>query len=114
MELPKNIYDLAQTYFGHHGCWHFLRTIDDDLGGQHVRDRCFPPGDLWPKGLRAQGEPGSGEDFLKFHRMMIRNFKWIVMTAAPPKYFYVPWADFPDWLSSILDAMDPFYRQRLS
>ncbi|HYM77085.1 MAG TPA: tyrosinase family protein [Candidatus Dormibacteraeota bacterium] len=50
---------------------------------------------------------------MKFHRLMIRNFKWILMTVTPQKYFYVPWADFPNWLSEILDAMDPFYRQRL-
>lgn len=116
MRLPDNIYKLATVYFGHHGCWHYLRLVPDDLGGQEIRANCFPPKEfrLWPGGLRMQGAPGSGEDFLKFHRMMIRNFKWVVMTSGLPKYFYVPWPDFPIWLSSILDAMDPFYRQRLS
>ena len=115
MRLPDNIYELAKVYFGHHGCWHYLRLVPDDLGGQQVRDKCFPSGGFnpWPKGLRMQGQEYSGEDFFKFHRIMIRNFKWIITNAHGSPYPYVPWTDFPDWLSSMLDAMDPFYRRKL-
>jgi hypothetical protein len=101
---------LVKKYFHHHGCWHALR---DPSYPQKKRDECFPPGGSFPKGLRAWNEPGSGEDFLRFHREMIRNFKWIISVAPGPKYSYKPWVDLPIWLAPVLDAMDPFYRQKL-
>jgi len=113
MKLPAPIFDLAKKHFACHGCWHRLRLIDSPEY-QQLRDKCFPKGELWPNGLKAQGEKGCGEDFLRFHRMMIRNFKWVVKDAPAPKYQYLPWTDFPVWVASVLDALDPFYRQTLS
>ena len=111
MRLPSPIYELAAKYFAHHGCWHELRN---PKYSQAQRDECFKPGEMLPNPLRSTREKGCGEDFLRFHRLMIRQFKWIVETAPPPKYEYRSWIDFPSWLSQIFDAMDPFYRQKLS
>jgi hypothetical protein len=110
MKLPSPIYDITKKYFAHHGCWHLLRSRSYT---QRQRDECFPAGMMLPNPLRYMGEKGSGEDFLRFHRLMLRNFKWIIMSALPPKYEYKPWNDLPVWLASILDAMDPNYRSNL-
>lgn len=111
MKLPAPIFDHAKKYFAHHGCWHELRSPSYS---QAVRNKCFPKGEMLPNELHKRGERGCGEDFLRFHRLMIRNFKWIIKAAPPPKYYYAPWSDFPNWLGPILDAMDPFYRRKLN
>ena len=110
MRLPLAVYKLTKMYFGHHGCWHRLR---EPTFTQAQRDECFPPDEVFPKGLRNWNEKGNGEDFLKFHRLMIRNFKWILEQLPEPRYAYIPWKDFPDWLAPIIDAADPTYRERL-
>jgi hypothetical protein len=116
MKLPEPIFSLVQEHFACHGCWHELRLLDSpEL--QKMRDKCFPkgPGSLWPKGLRSIQQQGCGEDFLRFHREMVRNFKWIVEKQALGSYTYVPWRDFPTWLSSALDqAGGPGYRGKLA
>lgn len=113
MNLPKPIFDLAQQYFSCHACWHWLRT-KDNKEGQDARNQCFPSPAMWPNGLVAQRQTGCGTDFLRFHRQMIRNFKWIVAKAPPCGYAYEPWVDFPDWLATILDKVLRSYRQKIA
>ena len=110
MRLPLPVYKLVNQYMGHHGCWHRLR---DPSFTQQQRDACFPPGELFPHGLRDWTQQGSGVDFLRFHRMMIRNFKWILQQISPCSYAYHPWKELPQWLAPLLDAMDPVYRDKL-
>jgi hypothetical protein len=115
MKLPNNIYAMVKEYMGHHGCWHKLRREDYS---QEARNRCFSPGGPshwpWPNGLKEQGQQGSGDDFLKFHRLMIRNFRWIVATAPGPRYSYIPWQQFPPWLIDIFTMVDPRYVTRVN
>jgi hypothetical protein len=115
MELPKNIYPLVQEHMGHHGCWHKLRREDFN---QEARNRCFsargPSHWPWPKGLKEQGQQGSGDDFLKFHRLMIQNFKWIVENAPGPRFSYIPWQQFPGWLIDIFKKVNPKYVIRVN
>ncbi len=113
MRLPQLIFDLAKAAFGHHGCWHYLR-MDDSEEGRAQRRKCFPPCEMWPDGLHSFREKGCGEEFLKFHRMMIRNFKWIVNSAPPPKYWYLPWEKLPCWVESTIDVLDPFYLRKFN
>jgi hypothetical protein len=113
MKLPRPIFDLVKKAFRHHGCWHYLR-MDDSLQGEAQRRKCFPPCEMWPDGLHSFREKGCGEEFLKFHRMMIRNFKWIVNSAPVPKYWYSPWEKFPCWVESKIDVLDPFYLRKLN
>jgi hypothetical protein len=103
MRLPINIFLLTKKYFKCHGCWHEMRSPSVP---KKDRERCFP-------GLRALGEPGAGEDFLRFHREMVRNFKWLIKNAEGPKYDYVQWNHFPNWLEGLLDAFRPPYRRQL-
>jgi hypothetical protein len=115
LNLPPPIFDRVKMAFAHHGCWHDLRSSTSS-GARALRNKCFGKGELgklWPDGLKAQEEAGSGKDFFLFHRLMIRNFKWIIKDAMP-KYQYAPWTDFPCFVASALDAMDPCYRQELA
>lgn len=64
-----------------------------------VVKRCFP--DFNP--LAPAGQPGSGEQFLEFHRHMICHFKWIVINVNEPNYAYRPWSELPPWVVSYLD-----------
>jgi hypothetical protein len=114
MKLPSPIFELVRAKFSCHGCWHRLR-MPDSSRAQAIRNRCFGKGELgtlWPKGLQAQENPGSGQDFLLFHRLMIRNFKWIV-EHAKPSYQYRPWVDFPPFVASALDQTSASYRRDL-
>jgi hypothetical protein len=69
-----------------------------------VRERCFP-------GLIQEGLPGSGRQFLDFHRKMIREFKWYVINTPGPRYDYRPWRELPAWLAGLMDASLPQYRE---
>jgi Common central domain of tyrosinase len=103
MRLPINIYTLTRKHFDCHACWHEMRSPSIP---QEKRNQCFP-------GLRALGQRGAGEDFLRFHREMIRNFKWLLQDAPGTKYRYRPWYDFPTWIECLLDAFHPTYRRQL-
>lgn len=93
MRLPLAIYDLAFPAFAHHGCWHDMR---DGLYDDNVVKRCFP-------GLIQAGDPGSGQQFLEFHRHMIRHFKWILLQVKELDYEYRPWVELPPWVVSYMD-----------
>ncbi|HEY6393576.1 MAG TPA: tyrosinase family protein [Bryobacteraceae bacterium] len=93
MRLPFSIYKVALPVFAHHGCWHEMRT---GKFPESVVQRCFP-------GLIQESKPGSGQQFLEFHRHMIRHFKWIVLDAREPNYEYRPWSGLPPWVVSYLD-----------
>ena len=103
MKLPFHIYRAVKEPFAHHGCWHYMRmpSVPDD-----VRNRCFP-------GLIAAGEPGSGLQFLDFHRHMIRHFKWYTINTSGPRYDYRPWTAPPLWLSGVMEAYSPGYLDRM-
>ncbi len=51
-------------------------------------------------------EAGAGEEFLRFHRQMVRNFKWLVeyTPGLDARYRYEPWPTLPARLRELLDA----------
>ena len=77
MRLPDNIYNAVKPLFAHHAPWHNARKPENrSLRG---------PGTLFP-GLKGIDEPGSGEQFLRFHRDMVRLFKWVLANTPGPAY----------------------------
>jgi Common central domain of tyrosinase len=111
MKLPSPIFESVKSAFAHHGCWHSLRVF----GTNADLARCFPQGAMLPNVPRLVPNCGCGEDFLRFHRLMIRNFKWIIDNSPLPKYRYASWTDFPDWLSPLIDGVtSATYRQELA
>jgi hypothetical protein len=91
MRLPDHIYLVARPIFEHHASWHVAR--DPRFPGHAAARRALP-------GLRLIHEPGAGEEFLRFHRVMVRHFKWIITGTRGPAYEYEPWRRLPGWLEA--------------
>jgi hypothetical protein len=84
----------------HHAPWHIARFPENqDMRGP---DTQLPD-------LKGLDEVGSGEQFLRFHRVMIRIFKWVLENTPEPKYEYKPWKEFPSWLTNDFEAARPGY-----
>lgn len=93
MRLPDALYQAMLPVFEHHGFWHFAR-IPANPNFEAAR-KVFPH-------LKLVTEPGSGEEFLRFHRVMMRNFKWLVENTPAAAYQFVPWTQLPDFLVELL------------
>src|SRR5712691_4993606 len=104
MRLPENLYRAAKPVFAHHAPWHAARQPD------HPERR--GPGTMFPD-VKALNEPGCGEQFLRFHREMIRVFKYLASTTSPP-YAYESWAAFPSWLQAMFDKAQPDFLDRVA
>jgi hypothetical protein len=100
--LPYPLYLALAPHLGTHRCWHFAR-----FDAAYELRKKFPgecDAQLFPR-----SKPGSGCDFLAFHRRMVRHFKWLIANTPGQKYRYKPWPMLPDWLESLLraDGFDP-------
>jgi hypothetical protein len=91
MRLPDHIYHVSRPVFDHHASWHVAR--DPRFPGHVAARRAFPE-------LRLIHEAGAGEEFLRFHRVMVRHFKWIITETRGPAYVYEPWSRLPGWLEA--------------
>src|SRR5688572_6014220 len=100
MRLPDHIYDSVKEHFPGHGEWHTAR--------QPNRANLRGLGTPFPN-LKGLNDAGSGEQFLLFHREMIRIFKWIIDTADGPQYNFVAWDTMPSWLSAYFESAKPGY-----
>ncbi|MBP6822498.1 MAG: hypothetical protein KA368_13195 [Acidobacteria bacterium] len=102
MRLPDHIYNAIKPPFAHHATWHAARLPDRrDMRG---------PGTEHPD-LKGINEAGSGEQFLRFHRDMVRVFRWIVEHTPGPQFLYTPWPQLPDWLAEIFETKVPGFLQ---
>lgn len=89
MRLPEHIYKAIKEPFAHHGPWHVAR--------QPENGRLRGPGNAFPD-LKSLDDAGSGEQFLRFHRDMVRMFKWFVENTPGPPFAFEPWDRLPSWL----------------
>lgn len=98
MRLPDHIYQVLKPHMAHHAPWHLARFPENaSMRG---------PGTQFPD-LKALNETGCGEQFLRFHRVMVRVFKWVLENSPSPKYQYAPWVQIPAWLANDFDAARP-------
>ena len=98
--LPANIYQACIAPFAHHAVWHTARH--PDWSGFAKARKVFP-------NIKLINQAGTGEEFLRFHRMMVREFKWIVANTAGPAYAYEPWPALADFVVQSLDQDPPDY-----
>ena len=96
MRLPDPLYRLTRDTFVHHAPWHFARMRAEWLepaeraAWQRAR-AAFPA-------VRYVDQPGAGEEFLRFHREMIRVFIWLIVATPEAGMEYRPWIQLPGWL----------------
>jgi hypothetical protein len=100
MRLPDELYHAAKPVFAHHAPWHAVRRP----ANAHLRG----PGTAFPN-LKGTNEAGSGEQFLRFHRDMVRVFKWLLINTPGSTYAYSPWEQLPSWLADVFEAARPGY-----
>ncbi len=97
MRLPDRLCGAVKPLFASHGRWHAARVpVNRALRG---------PGAEFPD-LRALNEPGSGEQFLVYHRQMLRTFAREVRRVDPA--FAIPsWSAIPPWLADFFSWSQP-------
>jgi hypothetical protein len=100
MRLPDHLYNAVKPLFAHHAPWHNAR--------QPANRSMRGPRTMFPD-LKGTDEPGSGEQFLRFHRDMVRLFKWVLANTPGPAYPFSPWDQLPPWLAGLFDATSPTY-----
>ncbi|HEY0429254.1 MAG TPA: hypothetical protein VGC76_15850 [Pyrinomonadaceae bacterium] len=102
MRLPDSLYQQVKTQMAHHMPWHIARWRREWLPPQSIpvwqaaRNQ-FP-------NVKYLDQAGSGDEFLRFHRMMVRHFKWILQQNPQSGFTYTPWTQFPAWLESSLQT----------
>lgn len=97
MRLPDTLCDAMRPHMNHSG-WHIAR----------LREQWLPIGERpdwriarneYPN-VKYLDEPGSGREFLVFHRNMIRSYKWFLTQPSAAQVVYQPWREIPDWLAA--------------
>ena len=98
MRLPDPLYGAVRSIFASHGRWHAAR-----LPGNAAQRG---PGTEFPA-LRALDEPGSGEQFLDYHREMLRAFTAVAARHPEASYELDRWKRFPSWLADFFAWSQP-------
>ncbi len=101
MRLPDVLYNALREQMGNHGNWHLARQRRGWLPVA-VR-RSWEQARQENTTLKFLDEAGSGEEFLTFHRHMVRHFKWLCDPANLPghSYRFEPWTELPAWLAAM-------------
>jgi len=98
MRLPDPLYGAVKPLFAPHALWHAARLpVNAALRG---------PGTGFP-GLRALDEPGSGEEFLIYHRAMLRTFGEEASRHPDTLFLLDRWNRFPSWLADFFAWSQP-------
>lgn len=98
MRLPDPLYTKVKRFCGRHAGWHDAR-----LPGNASRRG---PGTEFP-GLRALDEPGSGEQFLDYHRGMLTDFCEAAASGSSSRWALDRWEHFPSWLADYFAWAQP-------
>lgn len=104
MRLPGNLYNAVKHHMSGHSEWHVARLNPAEFGraGQAAINAACAK---YP-GVKCVKEAGAGEQFLEFHREMLRHFKWIVDDTAEPGFHFDEWTELPQW---VIDRLEPGY-----
>jgi hypothetical protein len=57
--------------------------------------------------IKYRGDPGSGAEFLTFHRDMMREYKWIIAQYPAAGLQYEPWPTIPDDVRQVINDNTP-------
>lgn len=98
MRLPEPLYEAVKPLSASHARWHAARLP------RNASRR--GPGTDFPD-LRGIDEPGSGEQFLAFHRGMLQEFEAIVSRRPETGFVLDRWTRFPSWLADFFAWAQP-------
>jgi hypothetical protein len=101
VRLPHPLYEAVSDAFAGYAVWHLARRPEF----AYLRRR----GSVLD-GLRGADEPGGGAEFLRFHRAMIRGYRWIEERATGGAYRIAAWDGLPPWVAGAFDdQLGPAY-----
>lgn len=107
MQLPKPILDEIRRYFDpHHPAWHLARVKEADLQTPAQRAAWKQARKMFLT-LKFRGDPGAGDDFVRFHRDMMREYKWILAQHPGAGVHYDPWPAIPDDVRKVIESNFP-------
>jgi hypothetical protein len=100
VRLPDPLDLAVKSLSASHGRWHAARERE----GRRLRvfESEFP-------GLVGPGEPGSGAQFLEYHRVLMRAFEPMVRESGAAEVALRPWREVPYWLSQFFAWAQPGY-----
>jgi hypothetical protein len=100
LRLPDPLYLAVKPLFALHAGWHEAREPErHNLRGTGTE---FPD-------LAAVGAPGSGEQFLRYHREMLAVFLEVSRIGGRDELACRPWREVPYWLSQFFSWAQPGY-----
>lgn len=104
MQLPEPILAAVMQYFdAHHPFWHLARVQESEMKSPREKATWKKARKMFPT-LRFRDEPGAGEDFLTFHREMMREYKWILERFPEAGLSYLPWQSIPDDVRQVIET----------
>lgn len=97
MRLPHHLFLRTRDAFQQHPVWHLARLRERWLPAVH-RPLWQRARDTFPA-LRYLDQPGAGEEYLRYHRALIRAFEWLADANPAAGVVYAPWPRLPEWLT---------------
>jgi hypothetical protein len=103
MLLPEPWLSEISHHLPHHDCWHKSRAQGQDLLREKFLLECGIK-------IHVVTEPGSGSDFLRFHRDMMRHFAWIREEMPIDGFVLDRWPPgLPSWVRQALAEHKPVF-----
>lgn len=102
MLLPPLLFAELAPHFDHHNTWHVARRKGQQVLRAKLHGECGPV-------LAGIDEPGSGCDFLKLHRRMMRHFMFVLEKVKDRNFRFDRWPTnrLPNWVERALIARFP-------
>jgi hypothetical protein len=102
MLLPAPLQDALRDHLSFHGCWHVAREPGQEVLRRRFKGECSAE-------LHALDQEGSGCDFLRFHRRMMRHFRWTLGRTPTPDFRLETWVGpvLPPWVEDAIRADRP-------
>lgn len=102
MLLPAPIFVEISNHFNHHNAWHVARLPSQATLRAAFRGECSDA-------LAGMHEVGSGCDFLKFHRRMMRHFFFVLQEVNYGAFEFTVWPErrLPSWVEGAITAKYP-------
>jgi hypothetical protein len=97
MRLPGDLYTIVKHHMDGHSDWHIARLNPAEFGPED--QAAIMAARVKFPDAKCVIDPGSGEQFLEFHRDMLRQFKWMVIHTPVPGYVFDEWQVLPPWLA---------------
>ncbi len=101
MRLPSPVFEAVRGHTPYHAAFHFARYRAEWYQGDVAQKPFRDARHLYDK-RKFVDEEGSGEEFLVFHRYMIRHYLWTLANTPNHTVRFDPWKELPEWLQAKL------------